>query len=142
MNEQNAQDLTFLSAVWQVFLSRPVFHTCVPLAIITLVGLVAWPNFARPRPHYRDVCINNLLQIAEVKELWAKEFKKGSFAEPTWDDLAGYFKRSVSRHGRPAVEEYRIPECPFGGVYTIGQVDERPTCSFGTHDPKHHALPK
>jgi len=42
-----------------------------------------------------------------------------SDATPAWGDLVPIYLR-----GRP-------PQCPMGGTYTIGRMDEDPTCSLG-----------
>jgi uncharacterized phage infection (PIP) family protein YhgE len=71
-----------------------------------------------------NACVNNLRLIDAAKQQWALENKKGANDTPTWDDLRPYIG-----HG----PQGELPECPDGGVYTIGAVGEKPTCS----NPKH-----
>ena len=69
----------------------------------------------------RNACINNLRQIDAAKQLWALENDKTATDVPTVQDLLPYFSNGV------------FPACPSGGTYTIGAVDETPTCSIPGH---------
>jgi hypothetical protein len=87
-----------------------------------LVALII-PNLARFRViRANNSCINELRQIGAAKLQWALARHKTTNDTPTWDDLRPYFLRA------------RLPlQCPDGGVYTIGRVDELPSCSIRGH---------
>lgn len=69
----------------------------------------------------RDTCINNLRAIDTAKQEWALQNSKDTKDIPTADDLAPFLKGNV------------MPVCPAGGAYTIGAMDEVPTCSVAGH---------
>lgn len=69
----------------------------------------------------RNQCISNLREIQAAKQQWASDNDKPANAVPTEQDLLPYFKNGV------------FPVCPSGGTYTIGAVDEAPTCSVPGH---------
>jgi len=69
----------------------------------------------------RDTCINNLKTIDAAKQMWALEKNKDAADIPTVDDLTPYLKGNV------------MPVCPAGGAYTIGAMNESPTCSIAGH---------
>jgi DNA repair exonuclease SbcCD ATPase subunit len=71
-----------------------------------------------------NACINNLRLIDSAKQQWALEYKKGAADIPTWDDLRPYIGRGPNGD---------LPTCPAGGVYTIGTVNDKPTCSIPGH---------
>jgi septal ring factor EnvC (AmiA/AmiB activator) len=66
-------------------------------------------------------CINNLRQMDGAKQQWALENKMTDAAIPTADNIAPYLKGGV------------VPQCPAGGVYTLGAVNTDPTCSIPGH---------
>lgn len=80
-----------------------------------------------PTPQYlspddgRDACINNLKAIDLAKQAWALENSKDATDTPTADDLLPYLKGNV------------MPSCPSGGTYTIGSMNQAPTCSVNGH---------
>jgi hypothetical protein len=76
-----------------------------------------------------NACVNNLRLITSAKEQWCVERKKSSTAVPTWSDLQPYLGYGPKKE---------LPHCPDGGVYTIGRLDQIPTCSIGGRD---HVLP-
>jgi hypothetical protein len=69
-------------------------------------------------------CIGNLMLIDAAKQQWALANKKQETDTPTWQDLQIYMG-----HGSNS----SLPTCPGGGVYTIGAVREKPTCSIPGH---------
>lgn len=69
-------------------------------------------------------CISNLRLFDSAKKRWAQENNKQATDTPTLDDLRPYLGRG------PNAE---MPTCPDGGVYTIGAVNEKPTCSISGH---------
>jgi len=94
--------------------------------VVTIIGLLAiivLPSFLKSREEStRKACGNNLLQIYNAKLRWALENKKGGADVPTDAELF-------------ATNSYiRVkPVCPGGGSYTIGEVDDPPTCTVPTH---------
>lgn len=75
----------------------------------------------------RNQCMNNLRMIYAAKQEWALENNKTADAVPTAQDIAPYIKLDANGN---------IPGCPSGGTYTIGAVDEPPSCSIhGTFAP-------
>jgi hypothetical protein len=101
------------------------------LAVIaTIILAVAIPNLIRVRPtSAADPCVNNLRQIDVMKEEWALEKGKTTSDVPTLDDLRPYLRPEWSNS---------LPPCPEGGIYTIGRVGKKPTCSIGG---SRHSLP-
>jgi prepilin-type N-terminal cleavage/methylation domain-containing protein len=95
--------------------------------VVTIIGLLAiivLPSFLKSREEStRKACGNNLLQIYNAKLRWALENKKGGADVPTDTELFGTnaFIRAK-------------PVCPGGGMYTIGAVDDPPTCTVPTHE--------
>jgi len=94
--------------------------------VVTIIGLLAiivLPSFLKSREEStRKACGNNLLQIYNAKLRWALEHKKGGADLPTDAELF-------------ATNSYiRVkPVCPGGGDYTVGAVDDPPTCTVPTH---------
>lgn len=94
------------------------------VAIIAL-GLFARSSFLRAEvAAQKNACIANLHQLVGYKELWRETFKKAPSDVPTDGDLkrlpiAGYY--------------YGRERCPAGGVYTLGRLDQKPTCSVPGH---------
>jgi competence protein ComGC len=96
------------------------------LLMIPMMMAIAIPNFVHARQTAQaNACINNLRQIDAAKQQWALENNKKGTDTPTQADVAHFLKNG------------QFPACPAGGTYTIGPVDEPPTCSI----PKHQ-LPK
>jgi hypothetical protein len=95
------------------------------VAVGGLLAAIAIPNFVKARATSQEnACINNLRLIDASKQQWALENKKQSTDTPTAADIQPYM-------GRGAKGE--MPVCPAGGVYTIGSVGEKPTCSQPGH---------
>jgi K+-sensing histidine kinase KdpD len=67
-------------------------------------------------------CINNLRLLEAAKLQWAQQNGKQNTDTPTMEDLRPYFKPN----GAP-------PMCPDGGAYTLGAMNEQPTCSIPGH---------
>jgi hypothetical protein len=65
--------------------------------------------------------LENLRQIEAAKQEWAVDNAKAAKDVPTAQDLVPYLKGNV------------MPVCPSGGYYTIGAMDEAPTCSVSGH---------
>jgi DNA repair exonuclease SbcCD ATPase subunit len=69
-------------------------------------------------------CINNLRLIDAAKQQWALENKKQAADIPAMEDLKPYLGHGPNGD---------LPTCPDGGVYTVGAVSEKPTCSIPGH---------
>ena len=110
--------------------------------IFSLVLMVVIINICSPKIHPSGyACCENLQKIDGAKQQWALELKKKDTDVPTWNDLVtvtpGYLKKT--------------PQCPRGGIYTIGSVSADPVCSLGQvkpswfswnpPDPQRHRLP-
>jgi hypothetical protein len=107
-----------------VFKSKSSFGRIVRwiIAGVVVIGFLAigFPRFLRARnTHATNSCINWLRQIDGAKQQWALENKQVDTALPSSDDVCMYLKNN------------NYPRCPGGGKYTIGQVNEDPTCSLG-----------
>jgi len=95
----------------------------IVVAIIALLAAVAIPNLAKARKSaQRTACINNLKTIEGAKSIWALNNKKGDADVPGDADLFG-----------PGAEIAKKPDCPGNGTYTIGAVNDKPTCSVAEH---------
>jgi len=91
-----------------------------PVAAVGMLSAIAIPNFAKARAaSQQNACINNLRQLDSAKQQWALEQGKKTTDVPTKADLLAYL--------------HQWPVCPQGGTYTIGAVNEPPTCSIPTH---------
>jgi hypothetical protein len=100
-------------------------HLSTPsMASASTVGLlaaIAIPNFVRARAvAQKNACINNLRQLDGAKQQWAREDHKPTGTEVTMTELVPFLPKP--------------PECPAGGVYRVGEVGKRPTCSIEGHE--------
>ncbi len=89
-----------------------------------------------------NICITNLRLIEEAKEKWASENQKQNGDTPTMEDLRPYFGHgpdgarpngTQALLGNGTVVELDLAHCPDGGVYKLGTVSEKPTCSISGH---------
>ena len=98
------------------------------MIVVLIIGIllaIAVPSFMNARERSRtNACRSNLRQIQAAKEQWAMETNQASTATPVQGDLMPTYMKSW-------------PACPAAGTYTIGRVDQNPTCSVGGA----HALP-
>jgi len=69
-----------------------------------------------------DTCINNLRTIEAAKAAWAAQYQKQPVDTPTDDDLFG--------PGKPLPQK---PVCAANGIYTLNQVQIKPTCTIPGH---------
>lgn len=101
----------------------------VSCAIIwLLLAATAIPSFLPARPvAFRNACVFNLRAIQDAKIQWARVNHKVATDTPSEVELYG--SSGFLRHR---------PECPRGGVYTIGSVGQNPTCTFSNRG---HLLP-
>src|SRR5262245_23230638 len=101
----------------------------IVVAIIGLLAAIAIPNFVKARQNsQRNACIANMKQIDGAKATWAMESKASTGASVADTDIYG-----TDKYIRQA------PNCPGGGSYTIGKVDEKPICSKAATEL--HVLP-
>jgi len=90
-------------------------------AMVGIGAAMLLPALAKAKSKAQDLtCINNLRQIDLAKRMWAEDNKKQSTDTPAWSELKPYLGG-------------KMPVCPDGGVYTIGTVGEKPTCSLPGH---------
>jgi general secretion pathway protein G len=92
----------------------------IVVAIIGLLAAIAIPNFVKARAaSQKNACIANLKQIEGAKANFALEAKLQNTDAVATTDIYG-------------TDKYiRIePECPGGGTYTLGTVEEIPSCSL------------
>src|SRR5436190_13263367 len=102
----------------------------IVVAIIGLLAAIAIPNFVKARSaSQRSACIANMKQIFGAKATWALENKKNNGDTPPDGELFGADKYITKK-----------PECPAGGAYTIGQVDQPAQCDKNVA-PDLHILP-
>ena len=105
----------------------------IVVAIIGLLAAIAIPNFVRARnTSQANACINNLRLIDGAKQQWALENNQAPDAEPSEAHITPYLGRNA---------DGRFPSCPAQGVYTIGAVNVKPTCSLGDSVVPPHVLP-
>jgi hypothetical protein len=89
--------------------------------LVPFSNLVLYSFYLYLPPAY-NACINNLRQIDGAKQQWAIERRKNGDDKVTWEDIMPYMKER--------------PWYPHGGLYSLGNVTNNPTCSI-----KEHALP-
>lgn len=94
------------------------------LAVLLVSAGFALPSLLPPRVVVsRNACLSNLKMIEGAKDTWALENKKTGTDTPTESDLFG-----SGAYIREA------PTCPQGGIYRVGAVNEKPTCSLGGNE--------
>lgn len=92
----------------------------IVVTIIAILTTMALPNFYRTRILTRQtVCQNNLRQIEAAVDRWVFEnnINEGVIVSPTQEEEI----YSYLRGGKP--------ECPAGGIYTIGTIGSSPPVS-------------
>jgi len=87
----------------------------IVVAIIGMLAVIVIPSIAQARAKALiSTCINNLRQIDGGKDMYAMD--NDNTVPASVDGLVPtYIKRT--------------PDCGGGGEYTVGELDERPTCS-------------
>lgn len=100
------------------------------LLVVGCAGLVArWgvPTYQRARheAHFYG-CSSCLAQIVGAKESWAQDRGVTSNAVPTAEDISVYIKKGFSRL-----------KCPDGGAYSIGTLEQYPSCSYEDAHVRH-----
>ncbi len=91
------------------------------MIVVMIIGIllaVAVPQWVGARERSRErACLSNLKEIANAKDRWAMENRMSGAATPSATDIAPEFLKGS------------MPVCPSGGTYTIGVVDDEPSCS-------------
>lgn len=91
----------------------------IVLVVIAILLGIAVPQFLRSRAHSQaQSCISSLKKIDEAKEMWAIAYHKADGAAVQMADLVPDFIT-------------RLPQCPGGGTYAVGDLGDTPTCSLG-----------
>lgn len=103
---------------------RVLLILALPTAMVLMGFTYFWMpcDYCRSRNTPRNACIANLKQIDGAKATWALECNKQPTDTPLSSDLFG-------ETGYIRVRQF----CPAGGAYTIGAVEEKPTCSIPDH---------
>ena len=105
---------------------RAIFLILSALAVMLLACVLLLPSLDdRPMKAPKNTCINQLHVISLAKKKWASINHKTS-GPVTWNDIVPYLR------GDP--KNTNVFKCPEGGVYTIGNVGELPTCSVKGHE--------
>jgi hypothetical protein len=113
------------------------WYSLIWLAIIAVAGFIIFqiltPNFVSSGSGPSSACINNLRQIDAAMQQWALEngITNGDTIV-TEKDIQPFLGRELKGN---------IPRCPSGGKYTIGKLNQPPTCSIGTNANPPHVLP-
>ena len=94
----------------------------VAICLLLLGLFFPLPSHKISEKAFTSACRANLSMIAEAKRLWAQDQHKATNDTLSWLDLVG-----TNRYLRTQ------PECPRGGVYTLGSVGELPRCSIPAH---------
>ena len=98
-------------------------NLALSIIVIPMMLAIAIPNFVKARTTaQQNVCIAHLKMLDLAKEQWGLENKKELTDTPTMGELVG-----------PSLYIKTTPVCPAGGSYTIGSLNELPTCSFAGH---------
>jgi len=107
-----------------IWLGRRHLRLALPVSFLFLLwAALTIPSAIPARPAaQRAACIYNLRTIQDAKIQWAREHNKLPRDIPTEADLYG-------TNGIRGILRQR-PECPRGGVYTIGAVGQNPTCTL------------
>jgi hypothetical protein len=107
------------------------------IVLACMIGFFVWvsariSSLKEPSISPAYACISNLRQIEAAKEEWAQEkgITNGAIIVSE-NDITPYI---------PLDSRGTIPKCPSGGTYTIGRLNELPTCSLGTNVTPSHVL--
>jgi hypothetical protein len=122
--------ISFAVATGILWVGRRRLALAVAAALaVLLLAAITIPSFMSARPvAQRYSCVNNLRNIQGAKVEWARTNQKQANDIPTVADLCDTNRASgLLRHP---------PICPRGGVYTLGNVAEKPTCSLSNKGHK------
>ena len=107
----------------------------ISLVVVALVisGFFLWVKSHRTSAAIAP-CQHNLGLIELCKFNWANVNRKTSNDVPTMNDLKEEFQSYAIYYKWTN----GVPVCPDGGIYKLGRVGERPSCSIGGDG---HSLP-
>ena len=96
----------------------------IAVTVVSILGVLLVLSRVLPPREVRSFasCITLLKEIDGAKNTWCLENHKISSDVPTDTDLFGPDKYIREK-----------PRCPLGGVYTIGAVKDKPTCTIAHH---------
>ena len=116
--------IALVIAVVGIWFGRKKLLVTIPVVLLfLLLAAIAIPSAIPARSaSQRMACLFNLRAIQDAKTEWAKANKKLVTDVPTEADLYGTNATGGFLRHRP--------ECPRGGIYTIGSVGQNPTCTF------------
>jgi prepilin-type N-terminal cleavage/methylation domain-containing protein len=102
----------------------------IVVGIMAVLLTIAVPNFLRARAVARQrTCLQNMRQIDNAKDQHAMENRLADGTACVMGDLVPGFMRNT-------------PTCPTGGIYTVGVIGTKATCSHANTDPSHpHVSP-
>lgn len=106
-----------------------LIELAIVVAVLGVMAMIALPNLFSSRKTAEDkVCISNLRAIKHAKEKWGFDKKKQPADIPTYNDIKEYLAKST-----------QLSICPIGGKYTLGALNEDPTCEYAAQG---HELPQ
>ena len=95
--------------------------TAIAIVVYAFLSFISLMSIREPLPG--QACIANLKGFDVAKELWALEKGKTNLNESPMD--AALFGATLYIREKP--------KCPEGGIYSLGKLSERPTCSIADH---------
>ena len=97
-----------------------LIELAIVVAVIGVMAMIALPNLFSARKTAEDkVCIANLNAIKHAKEKWGFDEKKSETDIPTYADIKPYLSKQATQN-----------ICPIGGKYTLGALNEDPSCEY------------
>src|ERR1044072_4553384 len=105
-------------AAFGIWFGRKKLLVTIPaLLVFLLIAAITVPSTIPARPiAQRNACIYNLRAIQDAQTEWARANSNLAPASPAEGDVFG-------TNGVGGILRYR-PECPRGGIYTIGSVSQ------------------
>jgi hypothetical protein len=124
--------IALVLAIFGLWLGRKrLLVTSLTVLAFLFLAAISIPSCIPARSgSQRIACIANLRALQNAKAEWARSNNKLSTDIPLESDLYSTNDTgSMLRH---------FPDCPRGGIYSIGSVAQNPTCTFSN---KGHLLP-
>lgn len=111
----------------------------IVISILAFLTMLVLPKVSDVRSKAQtQVCRANLQTIQQSKEHWAFEETESGSAVPTGADLVPFLQAPIAGSNAVDSDFSNYVKCPGGGTYTIGAVDELPSCSVSGHDIGSH----